>query len=465
VSPGYVVCVDTGSTFTKAAAVDVGSDAGRLLATASVPTTVGPGLDVLTGLDAAVAAVVAEAGGQPADVRACSSAGGGLRLAVVGHERVVTAEAGARVGLSAGAKVVHVASGRLDRAALDGLKADRPDVVLLVGGTDGGDADVVLHNAARLAASGPRVPYVVACNADARDEAGALLAAKGRTVVACANVLPRIGVLDPLPARAAIREVFVSHVIGGKGLSKGRRFATMVSGATPDVVLRAVELLADGTGGLPGVGDVLVVDVGGATTDVYSVVSPDPAAEHAETEDVIGTWRAGRTVEGDLGMRWSAPGVVAAAEAERLATPAGVREAAQALHDDVSAVPVDDRGRATDEWLATTAVTVAARRHSRPAELPGGTLTAPRDLRRVALVVGSGGVLRHADGATRARVLAPLREDLAGGWLLPDPGTPVVVDALSVLGAAGLLAPDLPEVAMRLMRDRLLDVRGPRGSA
>jgi uncharacterized protein (TIGR01319 family) len=100
----------------------------------------------------------------------CSSAGGGLRLAVVGYERAVTAEAGYRVALSAGAKVVHVASGPLDAPAVTALRGSRPDVVLLVGGTDGGDAEVLRHNGTRLAARGPRVPYVVAGNADARDE-------------------------------------------------------------------------------------------------------------------------------------------------------------------------------------------------------------------------------------------------------------------------------------------------------
>ena len=312
-TPRYVVCADTGSTFTKAAAVAVDGDAaGRLLATAAVPTTVGPGLDVLTGLDDAIARVVADAGGEPADVRVCSSAGGGLRLAVVGYERVVTAEAGARVGLSAGAKVVHVSSGPLDPDRLDALASARPDVVLLVGGTDGGDAEVLLHNAARLAAAGPRVPYVVAGNAEVRDEVVALLEARKRTVVACANVLPRIGVLDPLPARAAIREVFVRHVIGGKGLTKGPRFARLVRGATPDLVLAGVERYADS-----GVGDVLLVDVGGATTDVYSALTPDAEEADLHREVVEIMWR-GRTVEGDLGMRWSATGVADAAGAERL---------------------------------------------------------------------------------------------------------------------------------------------------
>ncbi len=124
------VCVDVGSTYTKAALIDL--DGARLVRRAEVPTTASS--DVLTGLDQAVAAV---GGGR--ELYVCSSAGGGLRLAVVGYEALVTAEAGHRVGLSAGAQVVHVAAGRLDGRAITALRAARPDVILLVGGTDGGD--------------------------------------------------------------------------------------------------------------------------------------------------------------------------------------------------------------------------------------------------------------------------------------------------------------------------------------
>ena len=454
-TPVYVACVDTGSTFTKAAAVAVGgADAGRLLATASVPTTVGRGQDVLTGLDFAVAALVREVGGEPAEVRACSSAGGGLRLAVVGHERVVTAEAGARVGLSAGAKVVHVSSGMLDRAGLDSLKADLPDVILLVGGTDGGDSEVLLHNAARLATAGPRVPYVVAGNVGARDEVVALLTAKRRTVEACANVLPRIGVLDPLPARAAIREVFVRHVIGGKGLTTGPRFARLVRGATPDLVLAGVELLADS-----GVGDVLLVDIGGATTDVYSALTPDAeeASLHREVVEVM--WR-GRTVEGDLGMRWSASGVVDAAITERLleAGPAAhsLRAAARLRHDDPAWLPASDADRATEGTIARLALTVALRRHARASETVEGR-TPGRDLSHVALVVASGGVFRHADPAVLAEVLAPVTTDHAGGWRVPA-SPRVTVDRRYLVAAAGLLAPDHPDAAQTLLSDALVTV-------
>jgi uncharacterized protein (TIGR01319 family) len=449
----YVVCVDTGSTFTKAVAVVVeGGDAGRLLASAAVPTTVGKGVDVLTGLDAAVAAVVARAGGEPADVRACSSAGGGLRLAVVGYERAVTAEAGSRVALTAGAKVVHVASGRLDRAGTDALRAASSDVVLLVGGTDGGDSDVLVHNGSRLASTGPRVPYVVAGNADVRDDVIAALADRGRTVVGCANVLPRIGVLDPLPARAAIRDVFVRHVIGGKGISRGPRFASLVRGATPDLVLAGVELLADS-----GVGDVLLVDVGGATTDVYSALTPDPEEAVNPHREVVEVLRRGRTVEGDLGMRWGATGVVDAAISEKLlGESTGLSAAALARRADVGLLPTSESERDEDAEIARLALTVALRRHARPLETAGGR-TAGRDLTRVRTVIASGGVFRHASAERLRFMLEPVLTDIGGGWRLPTaPG--MCLDHGHVVAAAGLLAPDHPDAAATLVRGGAIPV-------
>lgn len=414
------VCVDVGSTYTKACLVDL--DAGRLVDRAEVPTTADS--DVLIGLDKAVA-------GFPADAPryVCSSAGGGLRLAVVGYEALVTAEAGHRVGLSAGAQVVHVGAGTLTGADVARLKASRPDVILLVGGTDGGDGSVLLHNAGRLATSRLRVPVVVAGNADVRDEAAGRLAGRGIAVTVTGNVLPRIGVLDPAPARAAIRQVFLRHVIGGKRLSRGTRFASLVRAATPDAVLAAVELLADTTGA-----GVLVVDVGGATTDVYSALVPDAESESGPRRDVAGTlWRA-RTVEGDLGVGVGAPGVVAAAAAERLPAP-----------DIRAGRPYD---AATDRSLAATAAVVALRRHARGHSPGAGEPRAGgRDLRDVRLVVGSGGVLRHGGGGY---VLDAVLGDTAGGWAAPA-GATRVIDTAYVLAAAGLLAGDHPAAAAGLL--------------
>ena len=197
--------------------------------------------------------------GQVDEVLACSSAGGGLRLAVVGYEREVTAQAGYRVGLSAGAKVVHVSAGPMSGADLGDLRASRPDLVLLVGGTDGGNAEVLLHNASRLAKARIGAPVVVAGNADAARR-GRRAARLDRTQVrrhrqrapADRGDRPRVRRAPPSG------RVFLEHVIGGKGLSQGPEFAEMVQAPTPDAVLDGVEVLAEHLDG-----DVLVVDIGG----------------------------------------------------------------------------------------------------------------------------------------------------------------------------------------------------------
>ena len=359
-----------------------------------------------------------------------------MRLAVVGHERVISAEAGRRVALSAGARVVAVSAGQLDDAGIEGLAEARPDVVLVVGGTDGGDTEVLLHNARVLGRSRLRVPVVLAGNADAAAEAAALLGERRRVVLPTANVIPRIGVLHPGPARRAIREVFIAHVIGGKGLSSGRRFPGLVVCATPDAVLAGIEVVAEVLGGRPGAtGDVMALDIGGATTDVYSVITPD---DQAPDEAVETLWH-GRSVEGDLGMRWSAQDVVAAALVERLVEPAaegGPAEelalAAELRRADVGFLPATAAQTADELELARLAAVIAARRHARPGA------EGSRDLTHVGLLIGSGGVLRHADPAAALGVLDAVLTDYAGGWRLPERAR-VIVDRQYLLAPIGLL--------------------------
>lgn len=449
-----VCCVDFGSTFTKAALVDV--DDGALLATAEHRTTIDT--DVLDGWEACLAELASRRPeARDAEVLACSSAGGGLSIAVVGNEELVTAEAGRRVALSSGGKVVHVASGGLDREKVAALKESRPDVVLLVGGTDGGNAEVLLGCAGALAKARWRSPVVVAGNVEARDEVAALLGGARTPYVLADNVVPEIGVLAPASARAATREMFLRHVIGGKHLSKRADFTAMVRGATPDVVLTAVELLAHGLDEeRPGAGDVAVVDVGGATTDVHSVVEVDPE-DAGLARQVVASVPVTRTVEGDLGMRWSAVSTVA--EADRaglleLRDRARLEHAARRRHAHPGLLPDDEPGRALDREIASLAIGVALRRHAGRARVvfgPDGRLVerTGTDLREVDLLVGSGGVLRYGGGAARAALTERLED--SGGWQLPrDPRT--VIDTDYVLAPAGLLVDDHPEAAYALLR-------------
>ncbi|THV30911.1 glutamate mutase L [Glycomyces paridis] len=441
-----IVCADVGSTYTKAAAVD--ADTGALLGTASYPTTLAT--DVMDGLRIAIDAAVPK-GANVIDTLVCSSAGGGLRLAVIGNEPLVTARAAYRAGLSAGARVVDVRAGSLTAGDFAALGASRPDVVLLAGGTDGGDETALRAHAESLAASaserhGLRTPVVLAGNTNAAAEVTALLTAAGIPVTAVANVLPRIGTLDPLPARTALRDVFLRHVIAGKHLSASADFTAMVKAATPDAVLTGVELLAEHTG------DLLVIDVGGATTDVYSVLTPDAELQGPRAEVAGTAWRS-RTVEGDLGVRHTAVGIAEAADEEDLATDRDLSDAARRRGADPAFRADTDRERAFDRELSALAARIAVRRHARGERIGGPTepLRGGKDLAAVGLVVGSGGVLRR-DPSAADRLREAVGADTSGG-VRPPKGARFAVDADYRLAPAGLLAANgRRDLAERLLR-------------
>ena len=152
------------------------------------------------------------------------------------------------------------------------------------------------------------------------------------------NVVPEIGVFAPDSARAAIREMFLAHVIGGKNLSPRSRRSPGWSAPPRRTSYCAVSRCWPALHG-----DVAVVDIGGATTDVHSVIELDPEDANLGRE-VVATHPVTRTVEGDLGMRWSAVPVVAAGvEAGLVPDDAVLRNAAARRHDDPSYLP--DFGR------------------------------------------------------------------------------------------------------------------------
>jgi ADP-dependent NAD(P)H-hydrate dehydratase / NAD(P)H-hydrate epimerase len=422
------VCLDVGSTWTKAVLVHPD---GTLAGFAEHPTTTA---DVLAGMDAAVRAVSAAGADAEPELLACSSAGGGLRLAVVGAERLSASEAGHRVAVSAGAHVVHVHAGPLEPSDVRLLRSARPGVVLLVGGADGDDPAGLLHNASRLARARIRHPIVLAGNTAARDDALALLRATGRSVVTCDNVLPRRGEVVPGPARAALVELYQRHAIGGRGPAVAPRFRRLVRVVTPDAVGHAAGRLARICDAR-----VLVVDVGCATTDVHSAAGPPASAADAV-----------RTVEGDLGVRAAAGGVLVESQTEGIVDPVEadlLGPTVARMSSELGYVPRDPGSAAEDRRIAALAAVVAVRRHLRVHADAG---------RDVGLVVLSGGVFRQRDrSGGLAAVAATLRADPVLAPALAD--VPVVVDADFAVVPAGLLAArGRAAAAESLLRDHLL---------
>lgn len=453
-----IALADFGSTFTKVTLVEDGS--GRLLAAAQHPTTVAT--DVMEGFGLARERALREADAQRADLTlAASSAAGGLRMVAVGLVDDLTAAAAHRCALGAGAKVTAVLSGALTEQDGRALRDQDADVILFAGGTDGGEVDRVVENARALAGAGTAAAVVVACNEDAAEAAAQAFRAADHQTVCVANLLPTIHRQHPEPAREAIRELFIRRVVQAKGLSTSAGFFDAVLMPTPAAVLACAELLASGAGDIPGATSAVILDVGGATTDVHSVLPPPP--EHARVH------RGGpppaaavRTVEGDLGVRWSAEAVEAldsAWLAERLGLPPrAVAEAAKRRSADPGFVPGDARERETDRALAASCLFQGLARHvGRVATryVPGEgaeVVVQGRDLREAALVVATGGSLVHdPDGAelTVAAALARLQRDQ------PAPrDAAVVVDHAYVAAAAGLLATHDPRAAAGLLRDQ-----------
>jgi uncharacterized protein (TIGR01319 family) len=457
-----VALADFGSTYTKLSLVE--PEGGRLLARAQAPTSIGT--DLMDGYAAALEAATGKLDERVEVERelAASSAGGGLRVAAVGLVGDLTAAAARQAALNAGARVGTVLAGTLGEEQLDELRSARPEIVLFAGGTDGGQAELVLDSARRLADASIPAHFVVACNSRVAEEAARLLRAAGARAEVAANVMPRLGQLEIDSARRVILRVFLEHVIGGKGLSASPDFQRIVRMPTPEAVLGATTLLSRGTEAEPGVGGVMVIDVGGATTDVHSNRTVEAAAPGIE-DPLLPPPATLRTVEGDLGLRSGAEGALGA-DWRWIGSATGMDEAE--LGQSVSKRSKDSKWIADshreaflDHSLAVACATHALRRHCGTMLLssdPGGPPTLVRDgpdLREVEQVVGTGGVFSHrADGveilrqalARRApRSLAPRQPALA-------------VDRNYVLAAAGLLATDDPDAAVRLLRRELLSV-------
>ena len=382
-----------------------------------------------------------------AEVLACSSAGGGLRVAVVGNEELVTAEAGRRVALSSGGKVVTV------RAVAQGhdldLTADAPDVVLLTGGTDGGNHEPILRAAQGLKDSGWRGPTVVAGNVDARDEVSAILGEVPH--VLADNVVPRIGVLAPGSARAAIREVFLSHVIGGKHLSKRARQGKNTSRRWSGARRRTWSSPASSCSPRRSA----------RSWSSTSAAPPPTCTRWSRSTRSRRSWPATSWRRRRSPARSRATSACAGPRS-RPSTRPGCRTSRRRPATgatDPGFLPTTDRERDEDEAIARAAVALALRRHAGRSKVvvsPEGRVIERTgvDLREVDLVVGSGGVLRHGREGVADRVLGPSIGRRRRDWQLPERAR-VVVDSDYVLAAAGLLAAEHPDAAYRLVTSLL----------
>ncbi|MDR3335283.1 MAG: glutamate mutase L [Treponema sp.] len=452
-----VLLIDFGSTNTKVSAVDIQGQV--LLGTTTAFTTVET--DIGEGLAEALETLERKIGSFSFSLRfACSSAAGGLRMVTSGLVPALTAEAARLASLGAGAKVVRIFSYELTEEDISEITAINPDIFLLTGGVDGGNRECILHNARMLASCPAAFPVIIAGNRGAGAECEKIL--KNREVIRCPNVMPQLNKLNIEPVQEEIRRLFLRRIIHAKGLSREQALISGILMPTPSAVKRALELLARGTDHQPGIGDLVAVDLGGATTDVYSVASGLPQATDVLLKGLPEPVSK-RTVEGDIGMRYSAAGVLEAVGAQRLAalsgltiTEAGQRVAYLGTHPEV--IPVTPEESALDFALAAAALETAVTRHAGTIEevyTPLGQtfVQMGKDLTAVPNLVLTGGAVIHN----------PRVAEL-GSYALYNKATPASLrpkaakrslDKSYILAAMGLLAETYPDCALTVMKKEI----------
>ena len=453
-----VLLIDFGSTYTKLTAVDLEKE--EILGSSASYTTVQT--DINDGLNKGLELLKEKTGEIKFDAcYACSSAAGGLRMVTSGLVPELTSEAAKLASLGAGAKAVGMYSFELTEEDVEEIKEINPDIFLLVGGTDGGNTECIVNNAKMLSTINPTFPIVIAGNRNAQKKCREILS--DFEVYVCPNVMPKFGVLNIEPTQQQIREIFLNRIVQAKGLSKATELLSDIMMPTPSAVLLAMELLAKGYEDELGIGDLVAVDVGGATTDIYSIADGMP--EHMNTVyKGLPEPYSKRTVEGDIGMRYSISGIIEAAGVNKISKISGlseerVVELTDMLKENTETVPNGNKElESLDFALASCAIEEAVTRHagtiSETYTLLGKTFVQEgKNLTNVKQIVVTGGSLIHTKKTEQIAAYAMFSNENPAS--LRPKKADVWVDRSYILAAMGLLSQYHPKTALRIMKKEL----------
>jgi len=430
-----VLAIDFGSTYTKITAINANKP--EIIGTAKAFTTIQT--DIRDGLSHATEALLKKTGPLNVVKRiAASSAAGGLKMVAVGLVPSLTAKAAYMAACSAGAKVVKTFSYEMNHAEFDEISKICPDLVLLSGGTDGGNKDVIIHNAKMLAKINCDFSVIIAGNKSASDEVREILKASGKNSIICHNVMPEFGRLNIMPAKEVIRDLFLSKIIKAKGLSDAAKLMDAEIIPTPLAVFEATQLYAEHAG------DVMVIDVGGATTDVCTVCEGKPTKPDVVLKGLPEPV-AKRSVEGELGMRYSLRSLVDSLDSVPKTFDDDIlNELLNKIDNDPSVLMMPgttDHGY--EEMLCALGVKSAVQRHAGKLErvftaLGEGFYQVGKDLSGIKHIIGVGGPIVYAENPGFILEHALVKHDLPE--FLKPVNPQFLIDQSYVFSAMGLYA-------------------------
>lgn len=421
----------------------------KFIGQGQAPTTVLDG-DVTIGLRNAIGGLKKSLGAEEleyGELLATSSAAGGLKMTVHGLVYDMTAKAAKEAALGAGGIIHMVTAGRMRKSDLNKIQSIKPNIILIAGGLDYGERDTALHNAEMIAELRLGIPVIYAGNIENQEEIREIFKDYNSKLYIVDNVYPKVDVLNVEPTRKVIQDAFEEHIIHAPGMAKVRDMVTGPIIPTPGAVMEAAKVLKQE------IGDLVVIDVGGATTDVHSVtqgseeilrilLSPEPEAK--------------RTVEGDLGVFVNMLHVVDRIGVEKLTQELGFD--VKPFIENHKPIPQSEEEIKFVERLTLEAVLASIERHAgRVRRLYGEankkSVAEGKDLTQVKYVIGTGGALTRLPH--RVDIMKKISEHGKGVELFPTKEAEILVDNYYIMASLGVLSKEYPEAAIMLMKESL----------
>ena len=447
-----VLVAEIGSTTTVVNAFDhLESDSPVFLGQGQAPTSVKEG-DVNIGLQAAIEDMkknlhIENEKLEYTNMLATSSAAGGLRMTVHGLVYDMTVKAAKEAALGAGANIHLITAGKLSKVDMIKLDRIKPNIILIAGGVDYGERETALYNSELIAASDLNIPVIYAGNIAVADDVKLIFEAysKEKNLHIVPNVYPKIDILNIEPTREVIQDIFEKHITEAKGMEKIREMVNGPIIPTPGAVMKASKILKDE------IGDLVTIDVGGATTDIHSVtegtekvnkilVEPEPVAK--------------RTVEGDLGVFINKRNIVDIIKIEKLEKELNMTpEDIEKFTNSDIAIPETEEHKRFIERLTKEAAIVSINRHAGGYrtyfDSKSDTLAFGKDLTAVKWIVGTGGALTRL--TAREEILNSISQFNRADKLLPTAEAKILIDNDYIMASLGVLSSLNKEAAIKLL--------------
>ena len=318
---------------------------------------------------------------------------------------------------------------------------------MIAGGDDYGERETAMYNSEIIAASDLDIPVIYAGNSAVQDDVKLIFEAysKEKNLHIVPNVYPKIDILNIEPTREVIQNVFEKHIIEAKGMEKIREMVNGTIIPTPGAVMKASKILKDE------IGDLVTIDVGGATTDIHSVTEGTEKVQKVlvEPEPI-----AKRTVEGDLGVFINKKNVAEMIKIERLEKELDMtsEEIEEFINSDI-AIPESEKHKRFIERLTKEAVIVSINRHAGGYRTYFGgksqTLAFGKDLTAVKWIIGTGGALTRLPA--REKILSEIALSNKGDKLLPTAEAKILIDNDYIMASLGVLSSLYKEASIKLL--------------